>query len=75
MMVLGKGWAAAETTTGSSYGASGLNARKTPLLAITLQFDNITVCANRTESTGLSGILIVTRVTVATRTWCLCAVT
>jgi hypothetical protein len=34
--VLGKGWTAAKLTTGSSYVASGLNARKTPLLAVTM---------------------------------------
>jgi hypothetical protein len=71
MTVLGKCWVAENTTTGSSYVASGLNARNTPLLAVTLQFDGITVSANRRENTFPSGILIITRVTVVTLTWCL----
>jgi hypothetical protein len=71
MTVLGKGWAAENITAGSSYVASGLNARNTPLLAVTLQFVSITVSANRTENTFPTGILIITRVTVATLTWCL----
>jgi hypothetical protein len=36
MTVLGKGWAAANPTSISSYVASGLNARNTPLLAVTM---------------------------------------
>jgi hypothetical protein len=48
MAVLGKGWAAAKPTTGSSYVALGLNARKKPLLAVTLQLDDIIVGANHT---------------------------
>jgi hypothetical protein len=71
MTVLGKGWAAEKPTTGSSYIALERNARKTPLLAVTLQLDDITVGANRTENAIPSGIHIMTRVTVATRTWCL----
>jgi hypothetical protein len=71
MTVSGKDWTAAKPTTGSSYVAPGLNARKTPLLAVTLQLDDITVGANRTENTVPSGILIITRVIVATPTWCL----
>jgi hypothetical protein len=34
MTDLGKGWAAEKPTIGSSYVASGLNARKTSLLAV-----------------------------------------
>jgi hypothetical protein len=40
-------------------------------LAVTLQLDDITVGANRTENAIPSGIHIMTRVTVATRWWCL----
>jgi hypothetical protein len=71
MMVLGKGWEAEKPTTGSSYITLGRNARNTPLLAVTLQLDDITVGANRTENTVPSGILIISHVTVATLTWCL----
>jgi hypothetical protein len=71
MTVLGKGWAAAKPTTSSSYVDSGRNARKTPLLAVTLYLGGITVGANRTENTIPSGIHIMTRVTFATLTWCL----
>jgi hypothetical protein len=71
MTVLDKGWAGAKPTTGSSYGALELNARKTPLLAVTLQLDDITVSANHKENTVPSVSLNITRVTVATLTWCL----
>jgi hypothetical protein len=70
MTVLGKGWAAAKPTTGSSSLAFRLNAWKTPLLAVTLQLDDISVGANRTENTVPSGIPFITRVTVSTLTWC-----
>jgi hypothetical protein len=71
MTVMGKGWAAAKPTTGSSYVAFGRNARKTPLLAVILQLGDMTVGANRTESTEItvpSWIVIFTRVTVVTVT-------
>jgi hypothetical protein len=51
MTVLGKGWVAAKPTTGSSYVASGINARKTTILAVTLQLDDIAVGTNHAEST------------------------
>jgi hypothetical protein len=65
MMVLGKVWATAKPTTGSSYVALGLNPLKTPLLAVTLQLDDITVGANRTENTIPSRIHVMTGVTFA----------
>jgi hypothetical protein len=70
MTVLGKGRAAGKHTTGSSYVASGLNAQKTTLLAVTLQLDDITVTANRKENTIPSWSLIITRVTVVTQLLC-----
>jgi hypothetical protein len=63
MTDFGKAWAAEKPTTGS-----GLNARKTPLLAVNLQLDDVTVGANRKENTVPCGILIIT---VATLTWCI----
>jgi hypothetical protein len=36
MTVLGKGWGAANSTRGSSYVVSGLSARKTSLIAVTM---------------------------------------
>jgi hypothetical protein len=41
------------------------------ILAVTLQLDDITVGANCRENIVPSEILIITRVTVATLTWCL----
>jgi hypothetical protein len=68
--ILRKGGAAEKSTTGSSYIALGRNARKRPLLALTLELDDITAGANRTENTIPGGIRIMTRVTFATLTWC-----
>jgi hypothetical protein len=68
MTVWGKGWEAEKLTTGSSYIALRRDTRKTPLLAVTLQLDDITVGANRTENTIHSGVLIIMRVTAATPT-------
>jgi hypothetical protein len=71
MTVLGKGWAAAKPTTGSSYIALGRNARETLLPAVTVQLGDMTVGEIRTENTVPSGILIVRRITAVTLTWCL----
>jgi hypothetical protein len=71
MTVLGKGWAAAKPTTGSSYIALGRDARETILPAVTVQLGDMPVGETRTENTVPSGTFIATRITVVTLTWCL----
>jgi hypothetical protein len=69
MTVLGKSWAAAKPTTGSSYISLGRNAWKTLLPTLTLQLGVMTVGEARIESTEKtvpSGIFIATRITVFT---------
>jgi hypothetical protein len=71
MTGLGKGWAAAKPTVGSSYISFGRNARKTLLPALTLQLGDMTAGETRiesTEKTVSSGIFIATRITVVTLT-------
>jgi hypothetical protein len=74
MTVLGKGWAAAKPTIGSSYKFLGRSARKTLLPALTQQLGDMTVSeANigSTENAVPSGIFIAMCITVEALTWCL----